>query len=62
MPDTNPPTLIWPSRARPEVIVDEQGIFLVDPAYAMIGFDTNWGRDGPLSRIMYAGRSTTRDL
>jgi len=64
MPDTTPPgaTLLWPSRSRPELVVDQQGVFLVDPTNQFIGFDTNWGRDGPLSRILYAQRSSTRDF
>ena len=65
MPDgTNilPPTFIGPKPLRPELLVDHEGVFLADPEGNYIGVDTNWGRGGPLARLLYTGRSSTRDL
>lgn len=66
MPDSNIaaslPVYVGPKPSRPELINDQHYVFLVDPDGTYIGFDTNWGRGGPLSRLVYAGRSTTRDL
>lgn len=61
-PSPGPPTTLWPTRSRPELLLDNQGVFLADPAGNLLGFDTNWGRGGPLSRIVYAQRNSTRDL
>lgn len=58
----DPPTQVWPGRTRPELIVDNQRVFLTDNAGYLVGFDSNWGRGGVLARIAYAGRSGTRDL
>lgn len=58
----DPPIYIGPKPLRPELLVDHQGVFLADPEENLIGLDTNWGRGGPLARLLYAGRSATRDL
>lgn len=60
--DPDPPIYVGPKPLRPELLVDQQGVFIADPDGNYIGFDTNWGRGGPLARLLYAGRSETRDL
>lgn len=60
--DGLPPVYVGPKPTRPELIVDRLGIFLADPDGNYIGDDGNWGRGGPLARLLYAGRSGTRDL
>lgn len=65
MPDgfsPDPPLYVGPKPLRPELLVDHQGVFLADPDGNFVGVDTNWGRGGPLARLLYAGRSSTRDL
>jgi hypothetical protein len=57
-----PPTLLGPVPQRPVCLVDAWGVFLADPAGNLIGVDTNWGRGGPLARVLDAGRSETRNL
>lgn len=57
----DPPTTLWPGRSRPELITDQYRTMLADPDGNIIGFDTNWGRNAPLARIVYAGRNSTRD-
>jgi hypothetical protein len=56
------PHFIAPRGTRPETIVDNHNVFLIDPDGNFIGVDSNWGRGGPLARVLYAGRSGTRDL
>jgi len=56
------PKYIAPKPLRPELIADDQRVMLADPDGNIIGFDTNWGRGGPLARVLYAQRSATRDL
>lgn len=58
----DPPNQLWPSRSRPELVVDQYRVMLADPDGNLIGFDTNWGRGNPLSRIVYAGRNSARDF
>jgi hypothetical protein len=57
-----PPQDLGPFPQRPLAIVDCWGVFLADPSGALIGVDTNWGRGGPLARVLNAGRSETRNL
>lgn len=58
-----PPTTLWPTRSRPEMLVDNQGVFLADPDGNLIGFDTSWGGgSGPLAATVYASRAQTRSL
>ena len=57
-----PPTDLGPFPQKPLVLVDCWGIYLADPQDNLIGFDTNWGRGGPLARVLDAGRSETRNL
>jgi len=61
-PPPAPPTDLGPFPQRPITIVDAWGIYLADPSGALIGFDTNFGRGGPLARVLDAGRSETRNL
>lgn len=62
-PRPAPPTTLWPSRTRPELLVDAWGVMLADPDGNLIGFDTSWGGGGaPLNRMLYASRSETRSL
>jgi hypothetical protein len=51
-----------PKPLRPEVVVDHQAFCWVDPDNNFIGFDDNWGRGGPLGRVVYVQRTGTRDL
>lgn len=60
--NADPPEYIAPKPLRPELLVDNQGVFLADPTGYFVGVDTNWGRGGPLARLLYAQRSGTRDL
>lgn len=70
MPDSMTPNIIspvlpvylGPKGNRPEVINDQHCVFLVDADNNFLGFDSNWGRGGPLGELLYAQRSTTRDL
>lgn len=57
-----PATTLWPARSRPEILVDQYRVMLADPDGNLIGFDTNWGRGNPLSRVVYAQRNSTRDF
>jgi hypothetical protein len=57
-----PPVYVGPLPQRPDLIVDQHNVFLVDNDGNFIGVDTNWGRGGPLARLLYAGRSGTLDL
>jgi hypothetical protein len=57
-----PPTVLGPIPQRPVCIQDCFGVFLADPQGNLIGVDTNWGRGGPLARVLDAGRSETRNL
>jgi len=61
-PPPAPPQLLGPFPQRPITIVDAWGVYLADPSGALIGFDTNFGRGGPLARVLDAGRSETRNL
>jgi hypothetical protein len=54
--------VLGPVPQRPLCIVDAWGIFLADPDGSLIGYDTNFGRGGPLARVLDAGRSETRNL
>lgn len=56
-----PPVYVGPTGQRPELIVDQHNVFLVDNDGNYLGFDENWGRGGPLARGLYAGRSGTID-
>ena len=58
----SPPVFFGPEAARPYLIVDQRGVFLTDPDGNFIGFDGNWGRGGPLARIVYALPAETRDF
>lgn len=58
----DPPTTLAPRPLRPELLVDQHGVFLADAEGNLVGFDTNWGRGGPLAKLLYAGRAGTRDL
>lgn len=58
----DPPTLLWPRGQRPAIIVDAWRVMLADPDGNLVGFGTDWGRNGPLARIVYAGRNSARDL
>ena len=62
VPPPNLPVYLGPKPNRPELINDQHCIFLVDADNNFIGFDSNWGRGGPLGELLYAMRSTTRDL
>ena len=62
LPPALPPTDLGPFPQRPICLVDCQGVYLADPSGALIGFDTNFGRGGPLARVLDAGRSETRNL
>lgn len=57
-----PPTDLGPFPQRPICLTDQQGVFLADPSGNLIGVDTNWGRGGPLARVLDAQRSETRNL
>lgn len=57
-----PATQLWPSRARPEIIVDQYRVMLADPDGNLIGQGTEWGRGNPLSRVVYAQRNSARDF
>lgn len=57
-----PPTFVGPDGLRPTLLQDQHGVFLVDADGNYIGVDGNWGRGGPLARLLYAQRSQTRDL
>jgi hypothetical protein len=57
LPPPAPPTLIWPARTRPELLVDQDGVFVVDPTtLSFVGFDQTWGPGAPLQRMLYAVR------
>ena len=56
------PHWIGPRPTRPETILDSHGVFLIDPDGNFLGFDGNWGEGGPLGRLLYASRSSTRNL
>lgn len=56
------PVYLAPRPARPELLVDQEGVFLADPENNLIGFDTDWGRGGVLAKLLYAGRAATRDF
>ena len=62
LPPPGPPTDLGPFIQRPECLVDAWGVFLADPQGNLIGFDTNWGRGGPLARLLDAARDETRNL
>jgi hypothetical protein len=58
-----PPLFLGPRGDRPDLLCDQQGVFLADPQNAIIGLnELAWGRGGPLARVQYAQRSQTRDL
>lgn len=57
-----PPHYVGPRPTRNEMLVDQHNVFLIDPDGYFVGFDTNDGRGGPLARVIYVGRSSTRDL
>jgi len=61
-PPPAPPELLGPFPQRPITIVDAWGVYLADADGNLIGFDTNFGRGGPLARVLDAGRSETRNL
>lgn len=57
-PPPSPPTTLWPDRGnRAELIVDTWRVMLADPDGNLIGLPA-----GPIARVLYAGRSETRDL
>ena len=58
----DPPFYLAPKPLRPELLVDDRAVFLADPDGNLIGIDGDWGRGGVLARLLYAGRSGTRDL
>ena len=62
IPPPGPPTDLGPFPNRPICFVDAWGVFLADPNGALIGVDTNWGRGGPLIRLLDAGRDETLNL
>lgn len=62
LPPPAPAQVLWPSRSRPEFVVDCWRVMLADPEGNIIGFDTDWGRGGPLARVAYAERNGTRDF
>jgi len=62
LPPALPPVDLGPFPQRPITIVDAWGIYLADADGNLIGFDTNFGRGGPLARVLDAGRSETRNL
>jgi hypothetical protein len=57
-----PPVYVGPKPSRPELIIDQHGVYLCDADGNFVGFDDNWGRGGPLARVVYAGRAQSRDL
>lgn len=57
-PPTAPPTTLWPTRNRPEIIVDCWAVMLADPQGNLIGIDTS----APLGAFVYAERAQTRSL
>ena len=61
-PPPAPPQLLGPFPQRPITIVDAWGVYLADPQGNLIGIDTNWGRGGPLARVLDAGPAETRNL
>lgn len=59
----DPPQTLWPTRSRPELIVDQYRVMLADPDGNIVGAGAaDWGRGNPLSRIVYAQRNSARDL
>ena len=52
LPPPAPPQDLGPFPQRPECLFDCFGTYLADPAGNLIGFDTNWGRGGPLARFV----------
>ena len=62
LPPPAAPQDLGPAPQRPTCLTDAWGIYLADPDNNLIGFDTNWGRGGPLARVLDATRSETRNL
>ena len=58
-PPAKPPVQMWPSRTRPEFIVDCWGVMLADPAGNIIGFNSNWGGGRPPAKMITATRTST---
>ena len=62
LPPPGPPTDLGHFPQRPLCLVDAWGIYLADPENNLIGFDSNWGRGGPLARLLDAQPDETRNL
>lgn len=62
LPPPAPATYVGPKASRPELVVDQHCVFITDPDGNYLGFNDNWGRGGPLARVLYAQRSSTRDF
>ena len=58
-PPITPPTTLWPTRSRPEIIVDCWGVMLADAQGNLIGFDTDWGGGRPAAKMIQASRTST---
>ena len=57
--NNRPPHFLGPRANRPQILVDDRGVYLIDPAGNFIGLDGNRGRGGKLIR---ASRAGTRSL
>lgn len=54
-----PPTYLTQSR-RPEVLVDQYRVMLMDPTdQSIVGIDGLWGSAGHLGRLAYANRTSS---
>lgn len=52
-----PPTFIGPKGHRPEVLVDQYRVLLVDNEGNEIGQPGNYGAGGRIGRLVYASRT-----
>jgi hypothetical protein len=62
VPQPDPPVYVGPKPTRPELLVDNHNVFLIDPQGNYLGFDGNWGWGGPLAPVANAKRAATRGL
>ena len=56
-PLQKPPYYLAPKAFRPEVLVDEKRILLIDPDGFYLGFAGPWGAGGELGRLVMANRT-----